>query len=76
MSSKRRVTRNACRLKKPYDAFGAGIAALKARARTGEPIYPYKCLFCSNYHIGHNPLAAKRPMYFTPKKRKEASTDE
>lgn len=76
MSSKRNLNRKTCRFKKPYDAEGAGRAAMFARRRTGEPLYPYRCQFCGNYHIGHNPAAAKKPFYFTPKKRKEITTDE
>ena len=76
MSSKRNQSRRACRFKKPYDAEGASREAAAARRGLDEPIYPYKCPYCGNYHIGHNPAAAKIPMYFRPKKRKETASDE
>lgn len=36
-----------------YSSTDAEAAALMARMRTGEPIYPYKCRFHDGYHIGH-----------------------
>jgi hypothetical protein len=36
-----------------YSSTDAEAAALMARMRTGDPIYPYKCRIHDYYHIGH-----------------------
>ena len=53
--------RRACAEKVAMDKRAAMRAAKKARRRTeGEPIYPYKCVGCGAWHIGHSRIVEEK----------------
>ena len=57
MSSKRRVRANSCKGKVKHPTMaGAWIAA----GKTDPGVKPYRCKWCSMFHVGHEPGKQKR----------------
>lgn len=48
------MERRMCSDKRKYTKNAAHYRAAVQRKRTGESIHPYKCWFCSSWHIGHS----------------------
>lgn len=58
MSSKRALRRKKCTGKIPHETIEAArlaAAKLLSRKPCGEHLSPYRCGFCSKFHVGHTP---------------------
>jgi len=70
MASKRRLRRRACTSKVTYNSVQEANNAKFANVRRGEKsflrVHPYKCTFCSKFHLGRTPhrikIAIKKSM--------------
>lgn len=60
MSSKRRLRRKQCGKHSFPDEKSAVEACIIARKQRGQQLHPYRCVFCSSFHIGHLPSQAKK----------------
>lgn len=51
--------RRSCAAKHQFTQAKAIRLAQRARDETGEDIWPYPCLFCSHWHLGHASAGSK-----------------
>lgn len=65
MASKRRVRERSCTQKKRYATATEAQRAFLHTLTPGEYVRPYRCGFCSQFHLGHGKepgiLRGRRP---------------
>lgn len=59
MASRRRLRRNSCTKKKPYNQESAEVRASVLR-KQGIEVHAYMCNFSSHWHVGHRPAKLTR----------------
>jgi hypothetical protein len=57
MSSRRALRRKSCEGKIRHETLGAAWIAAR---KTDGGVRPYKCKWCSMFHVGHEPGKQKR----------------